>query len=868
MATSILTLICVPSSRTCTRMGKLAQGGRGRQPSRAGLRWLRLWNSCEMSRRVLFCGMLAACLVLALLGLFGREWRFSWFHNAAQVERLWRARFVRRAVGKRFLQHLRQRGDAAPDSVSCAVEPVRSGAGVASVQQLREFYRVNPPPKFCVATLSVHRRDPSEQLTQTVGIGLAHAEEGIDTWSHWDRIAKRVSPGASQRLWSCGSRVWEENRREPLAHWIVLNMDPHGHPEAESLSQVVTVVDSSHVMEDPLVTRMLDQRWQEYEKCSSAFSRWHSLVQNSSDSFVSGSSLRGVGGTEALVELGRGAGLDPLVLEDSPLLGVPGIPSVCSPFAAMALRRDVLAQGERASRRIPWREWPRVHRRHAKASLDYALALDVCANSIGAEYAVLLEDDALLAKGWLAKIERAILPLAKAVTRSGPNAPPPSTLTGSEAHKYGLDGAVLAAPWTRLDWRAPTTGKTFRELAPGELFVPIEGADVSDGSGQLLSRSARPDSVQASVTWIKLFYPDFLEQWGLVDLTILVGVPLTAMVVTWLLFCASVLVAFCVTSKFLRGVAPGLRTTRHVALRIDVTPRSMIPSFTLVSIFPEDCRDDDDEASDSRASHSHAVHIDRSTRFACVSRPPHSADEWGSCLLSGVVVAALTVMYMFGAGRQAILLSPWQRPGVHPFTEGCCIVGMLYPQASARELSWEIRSHWASEADYSDFSLPFAAEAHHADKLRLIASPHLVQHIGFVTSQPGASVSVFNESDLATQRVQDSALNVSQPPEVTPRLSIHRLWAATPAPTPSTSPYPVRAPNGGHLPEFLSSHLTLDQVPEIGESHLRVEQWAWKYFDHFDWEDLPFLFDFGFSNLFDRPPTGTVEEGDPPTSPV
>ncbi|KAA0174426.1 hypothetical protein FNF27_04023 [Cafeteria roenbergensis] len=687
---------------------------------------------CVMPRTAAVCGLaaLAGLAVAAWLWASRHELRFSVFHDSAPVERLWRARYVRRALAGWFLSSMRaETAESAPDGVPCAAEPVGvsvgSDGGPVTVADLRAYYKSRQPPKVCVVSLSVGRKDPSMILTQSVGTGMHFSRLPSDPDSYWAKGAASPPPQI------CSSRAWDaapaSASATPLAHWIVLDVDSRPHPEAAALSDVVTVVKAGGALSDPLAAAALDRRQAEF-----------------------------------------------------------------------------------------WR-------RHAKATLDYALALDVCSNAVGAELAVVLEDDAVMTRGWLNKLLLSVVPRAAELAADDEAAHPPGTENGPAEARLSLPGAD-SEPWKFRFHEGPAMAAPLRErpslaarvaagtasasasavsgeedaagVPEGAVFTPLEGSEDDDvlrldpAAAASAAAARRSDAFEADassalqrrVTWVKLFYPDFLEQWGEGDIPGMVAGP-TA-------FGVAVLLCSC--------WALGL--------------------------------------------------------VECGPAGPLSA-----CVLAGAVLTAA----LMGAGRAAVTRYPWQQPGVQPIASGCCIVATLFPRQSARQLSFELRTFWASEADFSDFSLPFAAEAHHPGGLRLIAVPHLAQHIGFVSTQPGMPAAIDGALNNGTAAPSDAkssgvtALAGTDPPAPDASPS-----GAEPSPVPP-SPGPLML-DGGPPPEPPEFESDMASAPPGRASWARVHGWAWSHMDTAPWARQFYGDDFGYSAWFDQPACGEVELGGGP----
>ena len=579
---------------------------------------------CVMPRTAAVCGLaaLAGLAVAAWLWASRHELRFSVFHDSAPVERLWRARYVRRALAGWFLSSMRaETAESAPDGVPCAAEPVGvsvgSDGGPVTVADLRAYYKSRQPPKVCVVSLSVGRKDPSMILTQSVGTGMHFSRLPSDPDSYWAKGAASPPPQI------CSSRAWDaapaSASATPLAHWIVLDVDSRPHPEAAALSDVVTVVKAGGALSDPLAAAALDRRQAEFWRCSAALAEWQAAAEAiaGNSSFRAGvesqlAALAARGGTGSALwasepeqrrshPTGRGipAGAGPaggglrsggprgdgpvddataLLLRwgqltslpplgpGAPLGPLPSPPAACTPFAAFALRRDLNARGTRLSRRSPWRQWPRLHSRHAKATLDYALALDVCSNAVGAELAVVLEDDAVMTRGWLNKLLLSVVPRAAELAADDEAAHPPGTENGPAEARLSLPGAD-SEPWKFRFHEGPAMAAPLRERpslaarvaagtasasasavsgeedaaggAEGAVFTPLEGSEDDDvlrldpAAAASAAAARRSDAFEADassalqrrVTWVKLFYPDFLEQWGEGDIPGMVAGP-------------------------------------------------------------------------------------------------------------------------------------------------------------------------------------------------------------------------------------------------------------------------------------------------------------------------------------------------------
>lgn len=1143
--------------------------------------------SCFMPRTATVCGLaaLAGLAVAAWLWASRHEFRFSAFHDSAPVERLWRARYVRRALAGWFLSSMRgETAESAPDGVSCASEPVGLNAGGAggpvSVADLRAFYKDRQPPKVCVVSLSVGRKDPSMILTQSVGTGMHFSRLPADPESYWARGVASPPPQI------CSSRAWDASTASaaPLAHWIVLDVDSRPHPEAAALSDVVTVVKAGGVLSDPLATAALDRRQQEFWKCSAAYATWQAaadaIAGNSTSrtrieaklaasaaaaatssnrpggsggpasdraaaaepvggSLRSGKSLgrESAEGDEALLlrwgqlmsfpPLGPGAPVGPL----------PSPPAACTPFAAFALRRDVNAHGHRLSRRSPWRQWPRLHSRHAKATLDYALALDVCSNAVGAELAVVLEDDAVMTRGWLNKLLLTVVPRTAELAADDEVAHPEGSEDGpaaallslptadSEPWKFhfregpafatplldkpSLAARVAAAADAGYDTTGPQDGMSgpspqpHREAVgsgegPEWLFTPLEGSGddavlrQDPAAAAVAAAGRRADAfqkdvstaLQRRVTWVKLFYPDFLEQWGEGDIVAMVAGPTAVGVVVLLLsgwvlglvegghsccspadvsarpgsggssgssgcggtsccagMCCSscrpcglspcslclppccwvrcssrssssggprhgersgsapraagshaaasqlvsadglvklpstarqrpvpdsactlearcaglpppqrraggralarraaaldhanahtVLSAVCIelrcscglcatrqrreshgdsdsvgsegsppgeTADFEAGIGGASITRRAMGAPSgpEVSPLNALQSDTSqpssptrrgaragerlaplsLAERPSGCAEpikaaaQSSVAADARfpTAAGSAAALDLPSRLPpgqiCAVRCPRQVDRpaaaVSACVLSGVILTAA----LMGAGRAAITRYPWQEPGVQPIASGCCIVATLFPRQSARQLSFELRTYWASEADFSDFSLPFAAEAHHPGKLRLIAVPHLAQHIGFVSTQPGMPSAVDGAPANGT-----SSSPIATPAEL-PRAEAPIALPqggsvdAEPSPVPP-SPGPLMS-NGDNPPDPPQFQTDMATAPPGHASWARVHSWAWTRMDTAPWARRFYGGDFGYSAWFDQPVCGEIELGGGP----
>ncbi|KAA0170733.1 hypothetical protein FNF28_01274 [Cafeteria roenbergensis] len=456
---------------------------------------------CVMPRTAAVCGLaaLAGLAVAAWLWASRHELRFSVFHDSAPVERLWRARYVRRALAGWFLSSMRaETAESAPDGVPCAAEPVGvsvgSDGGPVTVADLRAYYKSRQPPKVCVVSLSVGRKDPSMILTQSVGTGMHFSRLPSDPDSYWAKGAASPPPQI------CSSRAWDaapaSASATPLAHWIVLDVDSRPHPEAAALSDVVTVVKAGGALSDPLAAAALDRRQAEFWRCSAALAEW----QAAAEAIAGNSSFR--------------AGVD----------------------------------------------------RHAKATLDYALALDVCSNAVGAELAVVLEDDAVMTRGWLNKLLLSVVPRAAELAADDEAAHPPGTENGPAEARLSLPGAD-SEPWKFRFHEGPAMAAPLRErpslaarvaagtasasasavsgeedaagVPEGAVFTPLEGSEDDDvlrldpAAAASAAAARRSDAFEADassalqrrVTWVKLFYPDFLEQWGEGDIPGMVAGP-------------------------------------------------------------------------------------------------------------------------------------------------------------------------------------------------------------------------------------------------------------------------------------------------------------------------------------------------------
>jgi len=886
----------------------------------------------------------AACL---MLWVNRHEWRFSAFHDAAPLERLWRARYSRRGMAAFYLSELRQdTRSAAPDGVPCALQPVSGGAdrGPVTVGDVRRHYKENVAPRVCVVTVSVSRSDPSNILTQSVGTSLGFAGLPTREGSRW--ASSRPPPRV------CSSRAWEDGTDRPLAHVFVLDVDANGHPEAAGLADAVTVVRAPGVLDDPLATAALDRRQAEFETCASAHYRWELFMDSRRVNMTAGAALRAAAisavASSADVVAGLAAGLPAISDDGVPMGRVPSTPEPCTAFAAFARRRDIAAGGSRASRRVPWREWPKLHRRHTKATLDYALALDFCSSTVGSDLTLVLEDDALLSRGWLASLLDAIVPEAEAIAARDeagrPGASAPSTLPGSEPAQFGLDGRPLAASV------GPSVGVPSSD---GGLFTSLPGSE--DGVDATSARWASVGPLDRRVTWVKLFYPDFLEQWGsddaapMVAVSLVLGLVVLAAVAVrlglvrgegWVaetVFCrrddeeaagfraggddhgpgpSACEVRFglipatggrrgavrqprcgwqCRTGPRRRSTsderrpgdsggggadrwqaatvaspapgtggsalgddddgyddAPGGReatalpadltapatgsaTTGRRARRltasgsigsVEPTPRPTLPRLRAPAVSPP--------ASSPRQRRPPGVIV------ACSRNPDAPIAAISAC----VVVGSLLTATLLGAGRAAATLYPWQQPGIHGFGSGCCIVATLYPRTSAAELSHEMRTWWASEADFSDFSLPFAAEAHHSGKLRLVAVPHIAQHVGFVSTQLGMPVA----PDGAGAGAGAGAGNASDAASLVPQA------------TPTASPKPL-LPAGTAAPAIPPVETQLLTAPPRRAGQAELDRWAEGLYDRTPWLRNVFGDDFGFSAFFDEPPEGSPETG-------
>jgi hypothetical protein len=855
------------------------------------------------------------------------------------------------------------------------------------------------------------------------------------------------------------------------------------HIEAEELADVVTVVNAGGSLQDPLAVHSLDRGQGGLFRCREAFRLWQEFarefrfnpyfraeakakagVEQTKNTLSQASSPGGndagateeappntAGSEEALALLDRtkakrvsaspgslrapdlGLGPDaaaeivrvghainlPKLVPGKTVGDVPGMPELCSRFNAFTVTRDEAEEGANEVKREPWRSWRSIQARHGKATLDFALALDFCANSVGAEYAFILEDDSLMARSWLTKLDQGVMPAAEAFAVAEEAKNP----MGSEAapadqdvprqHGYDADTTEDAAPLLSAPVPIPAGSNS--------LFTPLAGTSdieaITQGEGgrqqgeddtrwrREVFVENRRTALQRRVAWVKLFYPDFLEQWGLADvawltswacawalaavvaLSALLGVIRVAWspvrlrakranatggaakdaanccvcgvlrsmdqgsldsesvkrhalslerasgcgcsgIAThrsrrWIMHCqpvlsiARLLVCCCWDQEHAK--APGYHTSEAGA-EIQAGAEAELPQTTRGAGRRGGGGGGDTPASPVAVLSSHPSSGDEDTavgrrrgassRLGTVSThalpPSHEASSAGmevvgcvcpasrDVLLSMATAAVLAALVFLGigfsAGKSTMRTMPWQRAGVHSFTTGCCIVGTVFPRTSAMQLAWEMRTYWAHQAELSDFSLTFAGLAFHSGKLRILATPHLVQHVGFVSTQPFSDLSqswTLKRTHSGQQKPATAAAPAAQTPRPkaspAPRTHLAKAFferfnlpeptltwdepSPSPSPTPSNAPTPSPPDvqvDGSDPPEPTPLEEDLLGAPTGGAAEEDVLRWGWRFWDGLQWSRRFYNGFFGFSFAFDEPECDAVEVGLPP----
>lgn len=542
----------------------------------------------------------------------------------------------------------------------------------------------------------------------------------------------------------------------------------------------------------------------------------------------------------------------------------------------------------------------------------------------------MFEDDALFAHGWLQKIVDETLPQAEALAQARERFEAQRTSAQVEQHDEGLLSASSVWQWLgwdeshdREDWResprgAPPPRPDARasiavryQLDGPALAMPPDLRSPRDASAAV-STSKEADAVETSdlpsvhrtITWIKLFYPDFLEQWSSEDVALVAGTAgvataggMLVFAVLWGVRCRGRPILGCHQEELRAGEAAlctvgiSWRSIGSGPLREDV-PRGGTPGMSISAwdwaLAPGAVRaraaGADGSSRRLRASQCPLGWGSRSCSAQCwrwqadvwcfgLGVTPTRAfrssgdeggairDSWASCscprampscvamLLASACSAGLIVLAILGAGKAFWLPQPWHSPGVHDFPIGCCIVATLFPKQSAREIAWEMRQYWVAEADFSDFAMPNAAIAHHPEKLRLIAVPHLAQHIGFVSTQPGMVAAP--DSNSAPPSTQTDS----------------------PSPTTAAAHADVQVDAGDWQPPPVDDVLrevlqrtarTVAPLPP-GSGAREIDEWALQFLDRSSWSVRPFGFDYGFSPFF-AASERSVEEGSTTTA--